>query len=44
MSKVDFKDGDILGHATQALMNPSFPFIAAPYDDFQKFKAIVQGL
>lgn len=25
-------------------MNPSFPFIAAPFEDFEKFKAIVQNL
>lgn len=25
-------------------MNPSFPFIAAPFEDFEKFRAILQGL
>ena len=44
MTKVDFKDEDILGHTTHALMNPSFPFIAAPYSDFQKFKTILTDL
>lgn len=44
LSRVDFKDEDILGHTTHALMNPSFPFIAAPYSDFQKFKAILTDL
>ncbi len=44
LAQVDYKQEDILGKPTVALMNPSFPFIAAPFEDFEKFKAIVMGL
>lgn len=41
MGQVDYGKEDILGRETVALMNPSFPFIAAPYDDFMIFRDIV---
>ena len=44
LAQVDYSQEDILGKPTVALMNPSFPFIAAPFEDFEKFKAIVQNL
>lgn len=37
MSQVDFGVQDILRKESVALMNPSFPFIAAPFDDYKLF-------
>lgn len=39
LSRLDFKSNNVLGKTVSVLMNPSFPFIAAPYDDFVKFRA-----
>jgi hypothetical protein len=38
LQQVDYKKENLLGNPTVALMNPSFPFIAAPYEDFVKFQ------
>lgn len=44
LEQVDFKSANILGKRTVALMNPSFPFIAAPIDHFTIFKNILQQI
>ena len=37
MHGIDFHEDKILGQSTAALINPGFPYIAAPLDEFQKF-------
>ena len=45
LAQVDFGQPNILnGVETRALMNPSFPFIAAPINDFNAFKEVLKGL
>ena len=38
LMQVDFATDDILGAPTQALINPGYPYIAAPLAEFEKFK------
>ena len=38
LMQVDFASDDILGAPTQALINPGYPYIAAPIAEFEKFK------
>jgi len=36
--QVDFASDNFLGTSTEAIINPGYPFIAAPLAEFNKFK------
>lgn len=38
LQRLDFHGQDILGRPSKAVISPGFPFIAAPLDEFNKFK------
>ena len=38
LQRLDFHGQDILGAPSRAIISPGFPFIAAPVDEFTKFK------
>lgn len=41
LAQLDFGTENLLNTTSVAVMNPSFPFIAAPFDHFQAFKNVV---
>jgi hypothetical protein len=43
LNRLDFHGQDILQKQTKAIISPGFPFIAAPVDEFTKFKESLQA-
>jgi len=39
VKSIDFHGEDLIGEPTKAIINPGLPFIAAPIDEFELFKA-----
>ena len=44
VEQVSFISDDLLNTTTKALINPAYPFIGMPEDDFEKFKADIESL